>query len=91
MPTRRELIAFNKTEKEVAAAIGADFVLYQSLEDLKRACRDAALCRSEEKAVMSRWTGARGVRVRAPLADDHEAFARYGLRTVHRRETRTAG
>lgn len=63
MPTRRELIAFNKTEKEVAAAIGADFVLYQSLEDLKRACRDAALCRSEEKAVMSRWTGARGVRV----------------------------
>lgn len=63
MPTRRELIAFNKTEKEVAAAIGADFVLYQSLEDLKRACRDAALCRSEEKAVMSRWTGARDVRV----------------------------
>ena len=44
MPTRRELIAFNKTEKQVADAIGADFVLYQTLDDLKRACRDAALC-----------------------------------------------
>lgn len=34
MPTRQELIAFNRNQDEVAAAIGADCVIYQELEDL---------------------------------------------------------
>jgi amidophosphoribosyltransferase len=34
MPTRQELVAFNKTEDEVAEAIGADQVIYQNLDDL---------------------------------------------------------
>lgn len=43
MPTQEELIAYNKTEREVAEAINAEYVLYQTLEDLKEACTAAAL------------------------------------------------
>ena len=32
------------TEEEVAEKIDAEFVLYQSLDDLKKACQDAAIC-----------------------------------------------
>ena len=49
MPTRRELIAYGKTEEEVASQINADFVLYQTLEDLKQACKDAALCKRKRE------------------------------------------
>ena len=45
MPTTAELIAYNRTEQEVAKEIKADYVLYQTLPDLKRACKDAAICR----------------------------------------------
>ena len=34
MPTRQELVAFNKSEDEVAEAIGADQVIFQNLDDL---------------------------------------------------------
>ena len=34
MPTSKELVAYNRTEKEVAEEIGADSVIYQRLEDL---------------------------------------------------------
>ncbi|KAJ3069594.1 amidophosphoribosyltransferase, partial [Podochytrium sp. JEL0797] len=34
MPTRQELIAYNKTEKEVAVELGADEVIFQDLDDL---------------------------------------------------------
>ncbi|TPX34192.1 amidophosphoribosyltransferase [Synchytrium microbalum] len=34
MPTRKELVAFNRTPEQVATEIGADFVIYQDLEDL---------------------------------------------------------
>lgn len=44
MPTTRELIAYGRTEEEVAKKIDAEFVLYQSLDDLKKACQDAAIC-----------------------------------------------
>jgi len=37
MPTRAELIAGFRTEEEVAAEIGADALIYQDLEDLKKA------------------------------------------------------
>jgi amidophosphoribosyltransferase len=35
MPSRNELIAFNKTEVEICKEIGADGVIYQNLDDLK--------------------------------------------------------
>ncbi|KAL3230954.1 Amidophosphoribosyltransferase [Nakaseomyces bracarensis] len=35
----KNLIAFNRTEEEVAAAIGCDKVIYQSLEDLIDCCK----------------------------------------------------
>ncbi len=34
MPTRQELVAFNRTEEEIAADIGADHVIFQDLNDL---------------------------------------------------------
>ncbi|KAI8813125.1 phosphoribosyltransferase-like protein [Cladochytrium replicatum] len=34
MPTRTELVAFGRTEDQVAAEIGADYVIYESLEGL---------------------------------------------------------
>jgi amidophosphoribosyltransferase len=37
MPTSRELIAFNRTEEQVGAEIGADRLFYQDIEDLKEA------------------------------------------------------
>ena len=49
MPTRKELIAYGKTEEEVANQINAEFVLYQTLEDLKQACKDAALCNGKRE------------------------------------------
>jgi amidophosphoribosyltransferase len=39
MPTVDELIAHGKTEKQVAHAIGADWLIYQDLEDLIEAAR----------------------------------------------------
>ncbi|TPX72077.1 amidophosphoribosyltransferase [Chytriomyces confervae] len=34
MPTRTELIAYNRTEEEIADELGADHVIFQNLEDL---------------------------------------------------------
>ncbi|CAG8463707.1 9233_t:CDS:10 [Acaulospora morrowiae] len=39
MPSRRELIAFNRDEDLVAKEIGADMVIYQNLEDLITSCQ----------------------------------------------------
>ncbi|MDO4435628.1 MAG: amidophosphoribosyltransferase [Cardiobacteriaceae bacterium] len=38
MPTREELVAYQREESEIAALIGADKVIYQSLEDLIQSC-----------------------------------------------------
>ncbi|HNR22154.1 MAG TPA: amidophosphoribosyltransferase [Steroidobacteraceae bacterium] len=38
MPAANELVANNRTVDEVSAAIGADWLVYQSLEDLVQAC-----------------------------------------------------
>jgi len=40
MPTRAELIASSRSESEIRSAIGADALVFQELEDLKRAVRD---------------------------------------------------
>ncbi len=39
MPTRQELIAAYRSEEEISQVIGADWVLYQSLDDLKACIR----------------------------------------------------
>ena len=41
MPTQSELVATGRTEAEVAKEIGADLLIYQDLEALKRAVRAA--------------------------------------------------
>ena len=40
MPAARELIAHNRTDDQVARAIGADWLVYQDLADLEEACRE---------------------------------------------------
>jgi len=42
IPTRKELIAYEREEKEIAAKIGCDWVLYQDLDDLETAVKDAS-------------------------------------------------
>jgi amidophosphoribosyltransferase len=41
MPTPQELVATGRTEAEIATEIGADLLIYQDLEALKRAVRSA--------------------------------------------------
>jgi amidophosphoribosyltransferase len=40
MPTRSELIAASRSEEEIRREIGADALVYQKIDDLKRAIRD---------------------------------------------------
>jgi amidophosphoribosyltransferase len=40
MPTRGELVAHGRTDEDVARMIGADYLVYQDVEDLKNAIRD---------------------------------------------------
>ncbi|MEM7079835.1 MAG: amidophosphoribosyltransferase [Pseudomonadota bacterium] len=40
MPAREELVAFNRTDEEVARHIGADWLVYQSIADLKSAAAE---------------------------------------------------
>ena len=39
MPAAEELIAYQRTPEEVAKEIGADWMIYQDLEDLEKAVR----------------------------------------------------
>jgi amidophosphoribosyltransferase len=41
MPSQHELVAFGRTTEEVAAHIGADLVIYQTLDDLVESCRQS--------------------------------------------------
>jgi amidophosphoribosyltransferase len=40
MPTRSELVAYGRTNDEITKLIGADQLIYQDVEDLKKAVRD---------------------------------------------------
>ncbi len=40
MPTRSELIAHGRNDDEIRAAIGADALIYQDIEDMKQSVRD---------------------------------------------------
>jgi amidophosphoribosyltransferase len=40
MPTKQELIATDRSDKEIAGAIGADVLVYQDLNDMQQAVRD---------------------------------------------------
>jgi amidophosphoribosyltransferase len=39
MPSRHELVAHDRDEDEIARVIGADLVIYQTLDDLVESCR----------------------------------------------------
>jgi len=41
IPTRSELIAFERNEEEIALRIGCDWIVYQELEDLEESVRDS--------------------------------------------------
>ncbi|MDA0775743.1 MAG: amidophosphoribosyltransferase, partial [Proteobacteria bacterium] len=40
MPATSELIAFNRTDEQVAKEIGADWLIYQTLDDLIASCKE---------------------------------------------------
>ena len=40
MPARDEFVAHQRSDAEVAKMIGADWLVYQSIEDLKKSCRE---------------------------------------------------
>lgn len=40
MPTRGELVAYNRDDEQIARMIGADKLVYQDVEDMKQAMRD---------------------------------------------------
>jgi amidophosphoribosyltransferase len=40
MPTRSELIAYGRDDEQIREAIGADALVYQSIEDMKQSVRD---------------------------------------------------
>ena len=44
IPTRKELVAYEREEDEVANVIGCDWVVYQDLNDLEDAVREAGKC-----------------------------------------------
>lgn len=48
MPAKEEFIAHNRTTEEVAEAIGADWLVYQDLEDLKAACIEGSKSKVRE-------------------------------------------
>ena len=56
MPTTCELIAHDRTDQEVAKMIDAEYVVYQTLDDLKRAVMDAALCKGGRMRCRRTWT-----------------------------------
>ena len=42
MPAKEEFIAHNRSTEEIAEAIGADWLIYQDIEDLREACLEGA-------------------------------------------------
>ena len=57
MPAAEELIAYNRTSEEVANEIGADWLVYQDLEDLEKAVRkrNAALVEFDSSVFTGRY------------------------------------
>jgi len=48
MPAKEEFIAHNRTTEEIAAAIGADWLIYQDLDDLIAACIEGSKSKVRE-------------------------------------------
>eukprot|EP00968_Pinguiococcus_pyrenoidosus_P002018 scaffold109_cov252-Pinguiococcus_pyrenoidosus.AAC.3 len=53
IPTRNELVAHGRTERDVARIIGADWLVYQTIEDLEQSVWDAAAGVPDEPASMA--------------------------------------
>ena len=54
MPNQRELVATGRTEAEIAREIGADLLIYQDLDALKRAVRDGQPAAARFRGVVLR-------------------------------------
>ena len=48
MPAKSELIANNRTTEEVAKVIGADWLVFQDVEDLKQACLEGSKTQAKQ-------------------------------------------
>eukprot|EP00956_Cyclotella_meneghiniana_P036885 scaffold131791_cov61-Cyclotella_meneghiniana.AAC.2 len=44
IPTRKELVAYERNEDEIAEILGCDWILYQNLKDLEDSVREAGEC-----------------------------------------------
>merc|ERR1712194_496211 len=44
IPTRTELVAFERNEEEIAQKLGCDWIVYQDLKDLENAVRECGEC-----------------------------------------------
>jgi len=47
IPTRTELVAFERNEEQVAKILGCDWIIYQNLQDLEDSVREAGECSGE--------------------------------------------
>ncbi|KAL3807537.1 hypothetical protein ACHAXA_002576 [Cyclostephanos tholiformis] len=48
IPTRKELVAYERNEEEIAKEIGCDWVVYQDLGDLEDSVREAGECPDQD-------------------------------------------
>jgi len=48
IPTRQELIAYERNEEEIAKKLGCEWVVYQRLKDLEESVREAGECPDQE-------------------------------------------
>lgn len=50
MPSRRELVAFDRKIPEIAREIGSDYLIYQEIADMEAAILEGSSVRSLEKS-----------------------------------------
>ena len=67
MPAKKEYVAYNRTNSEICSAIGADWMIYQDLEDLVEAC----LGESENNVVTFDCSCFDGVYVTGGITEDY--------------------
>jgi amidophosphoribosyltransferase len=47
IPTRTELVAYERNEEQIAQILGCDWIIYQNLQDLEDSVREAGECSGE--------------------------------------------
>ena len=67
MPAKNEYVAYNRDVSEICTAIGADWMIYQNLDDLVEACLGA----SENNVATFDCSCFGGVYVTGGITDDY--------------------